>query len=148
MKLFSKSLLATALLSAGFFLLPSPRALALDATQVIHETDSGSVINLKSGQSISFSLSEQTPNTTPWSPTLFPSGNIQQSSTGYDFDFTQSPPRIKAITYTFIGFKPGQTVLLFSKNGTIIDENGSLSLKDPSCPISDLISFVINVSDK
>lgn len=148
MKLFSKSLFAIALLSASFLLLPSPTALATDATQVINESDSGSVINLKVGEVVSFSLSEQTPDTTPWSPTLFPSGIVQQAATGTDFDFTQNPPKVKGVTFSFIGFKVGQSVLLFSKNGTMTDENGALSLKDPSHPINHLISFVVNVSDK
>lgn len=112
---FSKLLLVPVLACMALFANNSS-ALADDAPKVVHETDSGSMVELTVGETVEFSLAENIPNTTSWIPYMpwsDTADSIEQIGSSI-VDASQTP---MVLNFFYSAKNPGQTILVFYKNG-------------------------------
>ncbi|MBX9578391.1 MAG: hypothetical protein K2W97_07960 [Chthoniobacterales bacterium] len=83
---------------------------------IVHETDSGSTVNLTVGQTVEFSLAENILNTTSWIPFIawLDTANSIEAIGSPAFDGTQTPA---VLNFFYSAKNAGQTMLVFYKDG-------------------------------
>ena len=115
LKYSSKLFFVALLLNLALFASVSS-VLAADDPVVVHETDSGSTVNLTVGQKAKFSLAENIPDTTSWTPYIawLDTANSIEAIGSPAFDRTQTPA---VLNFFYSAKNAGQTMLVFYKDG-------------------------------
>lgn len=116
MKSRHSSIFHLLLLTVAFFAAASSLFAEDTAPVIMHETDSGSAVELTVGQTVEFSLAENIPNTSSWTPYIpwcDTANSIEQTGSIFDVDQTTSPVQ----NFFYSAKKEGQTMLVFYKDG-------------------------------
>ena len=145
--LSKKSSLLVAVLTLGLILPISAKAETVDLSRSVKKSDSCYTITLKQGSTLKVTLSKDNPAIADCDFRLLSDGIIQETSQKDYFEIQQPELQLKDRSFSFLGLKTGQTILLLCKKGTTQDEEGNTVYKDPEHPLEDVVTFIVNVVD-
>jgi len=143
-----KTFLSVILLAATLIFPFSLNAETLDVSQAVQKNDNSYTVTLKEGGTLKITVSKDVTDLRTCDFKLLSDGIIQEISEKDYFEISQPTLQLKDKSFSFLGLKTGQTVLLLLKRGTLQNGDGNSISTDSAYPIEDVVTFIVNVVER